>query len=200
MKITSTFAMLTLVCLSCFCWGCAGQTQVETASTEHGGAEPAAPTGGPQMPSSMVPGIAGVGDLQGGEQPPVPNYPAVQPSASTPPAFDPNLPPAGGERVVAEAGVGKQGQSLNDERGIGAMIVQPARSLFAVKQRAVFEIQIPSAVNLFTATEGRKPNSHDEFMSKIIKANQIRLPELPAGQTYVYDPEIGELMVQKSGS
>ena len=80
------------------------------------------------------------------------------------------------------------------------MIVQPARTLFAFKQRAVFEIQIPTAVKLFAATEGRKPNSHDEYMSKIIKANQIKLPELPAGQTYVYDPEQGELMVQKPGS
>ena len=77
------------------------------------------------------------------------------------------------------------------------MIVQPARTLFAFKQRAVFEIQIPSAMKLFKATEGRNPKSHDEFMTKIIKANSIKLPELPAGQTYDYDPQLGELMVQK---
>ena len=148
----------------------------------------------------MVPGIPGAGETSTGQQPPAPNYPPVQPQATTPPTFDPNLPVAGGgERVRAEAGVGKQGQSLNNEQGVGAMIVQPARSLFAFKQRAVFEIQIPSAVMLFAATEGRKPKSHDEFMSKIIKANQIQLPALPAGQTYVYDPQLGELMVQKPG-
>jgi len=50
---------------------------------------------------------------------------------------------------------------------------------------------------LFAATEGRKPNSHEEFMNKIIKFNKIQLPTLPAGEKYVYDPQEGELMVQK---
>ena len=77
------------------------------------------------------------------------------------------------------------------------MIVQPARSLFAFEQRAVFNIQIPKAVQLFEATEGRKPRSHDEYMNKIIKANLIKLPTLPNGQKYIYDPNRGELMVQK---
>jgi len=199
MRISSTFTTLTLVCLTWFCCGCL-RPVYETTTNEDDGAESTASAEGPTIPSSMVPGIPGAGELSAGEQPPVPNYPPVQPPPTTPPTFDPNLPAAGGgERVRAETGVGKQGQSLKDERGIGAMIVQPARSLFAFKQRVVFEIQIPSAVKLFAATEGRKPKSHDEYMSKIIKANQIRLPELPAGQTYIYDPQLGELMVQKPG-
>ena len=101
------------------------------------------------------------------------------------------------ERVKAEAGVAKQGRSLDNETGVGAIIAQPAKSYFAVKERAVFNIQIPQALQLFKATEGRLPNSHDEFMSKIIKANNIKLPALPEGQTYVFDPEKGELMVEK---
>ncbi len=44
---------------------------------------------------------------------------------------------------------------------------------------------------------GRKPNSHEEFMEKIIKEGKINLPELPAGQRYVYDPEQGQLMVER---
>ena len=95
----------------------------------------------------------------------------------------------------AEAGVGKQGQSLEDETGAGAIIAQPARTLFDVQQRAVFEIQIPQAMKLFEATEGRKPQSHEEFMQRIIQANRIQLPELPEGQQYRYDPEKGELWV-----
>jgi hypothetical protein len=63
----------------------------------------------------------------------------------------------------------------------------------------VFETQIPKFMQLFKATEGRNPKSHEEFMNKIIKANYVKLPELPAGQTYVYDPQLGELMVQKPG-
>jgi hypothetical protein len=50
-------------------------------------------------------------------------------------------------------------------------------------------------MKLFEATEGRKPNSHDEFMSRIVKANNIALPKLQQGRSYRYDPQRGELMV-----
>lgn len=98
--------------------------------------------------------------------------------------------------VVARAGVGKQGQSLQNETGVGRMIAQPAITLFAVKQRAVFEIQIPQAMQLFEALEGRKPKDHDEFMNKIIKANNINLPELPEGKIYRYHPDDAQLYVE----
>ena len=197
MKTSVTFTLLAVACVSLSGWGCGGQTTVETVSTEAGGTQTGASTDGPAIPDSMLNGVPGTGNATSGEQPPVPNYPPIQPQTSTAPAFDPNLPP-GGQRVLAEVGVGKKGQSLKDEKGIGGMIAQPARTLFAVEQRAVFDIQIPSAVKLFEATEGRKPKSHDEYMAMIIKANQIKLPELPPGQTYVYDPQVGELMVQKN--
>jgi hypothetical protein len=50
-------------------------------------------------------------------------------------------------------------------------------------------------MQLFKATEDRNPKSHEEFMEKIIKANQIHLPELWEGETYRYDPKTGELWV-----
>ncbi len=34
-------------------------------------------------------------------------------------------------------------------------------------------------------------------MENIIKANGIALPELPAGQKYVFDPEQAQLMVER---
>jgi len=34
-------------------------------------------------------------------------------------------------------------------------------------------------------------------MEKIIKANNISLPELPEGHKYVYDPKLEMLMVEK---
>jgi hypothetical protein len=55
-------------------------------------------------------------------------------------------------------------------------------------------------MQLYEATNGKKPTTHEEFMEQIIRANQIVLPELPAGQRYVYDPETGELMVEKPAS
>jgi hypothetical protein len=129
--------------------------------------------------------------------------PAVQPghASDAPPPASAQTPPTQPaevrveEPVVAKAGVAKQGQSLRNEQGIGRMIAQPAITLFTVRERAVFEIQIPSAMNLFNATEGRAPKNHDEFMTKIINQNQIKLPELPAGKTYQYHPEDAQLWV-----
>jgi len=132
------------------------------------------------------------------EQSATQSAPAPPAAAAPAPAAAPNAPPAEAP-VKAEAGVGKQGQSLRDEQGVGRMIVQPAVTLFAVRERAVFEIQIPQALNLFQGLEGRKPKDHDEFMTKIIKANNIALPELPAGRTYRYHPEDGQLYVHPAG-
>lgn len=115
-----------------------------------------------------------------------------KPMVSDAPPAAPAPPPA---PVKAEAGVGKQGQSLKNESGMGRMVAQPAITLFAVKQRVVFEIQIPQAMNFYQAEKGYKPKTHDDFMNFIIKANNINLPELPAGQVYKYDTEKGELWV-----
>ncbi len=100
------------------------------------------------------------------------------------------------ERVKAEAGVGIKGQRLEDKRLV-QMIVTPARALFRTQQRVVFEVQIPHAVDLYQATNGFKPKTHDDFMAQIIKANNIQLPTLPPGEHYVYDPDKGELMVER---
>jgi hypothetical protein len=100
--------------------------------------------------------------------------------------------------VVATAGVGKEGQSLKGESGLGGMIAAPASTLFSVRQRAVFEIKIPQAINLFQGLEGRKPKDHEEFMTKIIQANSIALPELPSGKIYRYHPDDGQLYVHNA--
>jgi hypothetical protein len=107
---------------------------------------------------------------------------SIQPDFATTPKF---------EARPAEVGVGLQGQSLKDEKGIGQIIAQPAMTLFQTKQRVVFEIQIPQALELYRAGEGNGeyPKTHAEFMSKIIKANNIPLPKLPEGQVYRYRPD-----------
>ena len=110
-----------------------------------------------------------------------------------------NTPPptvqAPAESVKAQVGVGIKGRSLDGETGIGKMISAPAATLFNVKEKVVFEIQLPQALNLFRASEGRLPKSHDEYMEKIVKANQIKLPELPPGMVYRFNTELGELWV-----
>ena len=104
------------------------------------------------------------------------------------------------EPRVAETGVGKQGQSLENESGVGKMISQPVTELFKFKQKTVFEIQIPQAMNLYKALNGEFPNSHEKFMSEIIKKNQIKLPELPEGQVYKYHPDDSQLWVEPAES
>lgn len=109
---------------------------------------------------------------------------------------EPGVKPQPKELVKAETGVGKQGQNL-EKPNVNRVIAQPAKTLFAARQRVVFDIQIPQALNLYKATNGNLPKSHDEFMQKIIQENQIALPELPSGQRYVWDADAGELMVER---
>ena len=71
----------------------------------------------------------------------------------------------------------------------------PAIALSNVKQKAVLEIQVKQAVDLFRASEGRYPSSHEEFMEKCVTPNRIQLPELPAGAVYHFNSEKGELWV-----
>ena len=84
------------------------------------------------------------------------------------------------------------------DRGYGGgLITTPVHTYFAAKQMIVFNVQIPEAMNIFKATNDNKPpRSADEFMKEIIKASNIALPELPAGDRYVYDPKTGDLLVE----
>ena len=59
----------------------------------------------------------------------------------------------------------------------------------------VAELPVMQGVNLFYATEGRYPKDHDEFMTRVIKANNIRLPVLAKGKRYEYDVENHKLMI-----
>lgn len=59
----------------------------------------------------------------------------------------------------------------------------------------ISKTHIEGALRIFEATEGRYPNSHEEFMTAIIKANNIQLPVLPGGKQYQYDVENHKLVV-----
>lgn len=125
-------------------------------------------------------------------QPMADKKPATPP---TPAATETATPPAAAtEMVEAKVGVGKQGRSLDNESGI---VVEPVKQLFRVKEKIAFDFNLTSAMNLYKADKGRAPQTHEEFMEQIVKANNINLPELPAGQRYVYDPETETLMVER---
>jgi hypothetical protein len=90
----------------------------------------------------------------------------------------------------ATTGVGAQGRGY----GLG-IIATPVASYFAARQSIVFKIQIPSGMNTFKAYNNRFPKSAEEFTKEILDPANITLPELPAGEHYVYDPDTGELLV-----
>jgi hypothetical protein len=94
-------------------------------------------------------------------------------------------------REKAGVGSGEQGRGYG-----GGLITTPVAAYFAVGEKLVFEIEIPHALDLYKASEGHAPRTQDEFMREIVKANQIRLPALPPGHRYVYDPKSERLMVE----
>lgn len=131
---------------------------------------------------------------QGTVKAPPPPPPPPPPSAlkKTPPT--PEATPAAPTVVQkkAEVGVGAKG------RGYGSgPIATPAAAYFGMREKIVFDIQLPEAMNAYKAVEGRGPASHEEFMLKIIEGSQIKLPTLPAGERYQYDPKTEQLMVEK---
>lgn len=95
----------------------------------------------------------------------------------------------------ALAGVGKEGQRFKDDTGVAKMMTGPLSALANVKQKAVLEIQVKQAIDMFRALEGRLPKSHTEFMEKCINSNRIQLPELPEAHVYRFNTEKGELWV-----
>ena len=73
-------------------------------------------------------------------------------------------------------------------------ITGPLEAYDPMKQK-ISEIAITQSVELFRATEGRYPKDYDEFMTKVIKQNGVRLPELGVGKRYEYDVANHTLMV-----
>lgn len=142
----------------------------------------------PSRPPLAPPGIA----IPTAEKPAAPpSTPApAQAAKPTPP---PTAPAAAVQRTAAEVGVGKKGHY-----GGQGPLVTPLEVYFRAAEMTVFKIQIPEAMKLYKAVnDNRGPATNDEFMQKIIKDNQIRLPQLPFGHRYVYDPKTEQLMVEK---
>ena len=92
---------------------------------------------------------------------------------------------------VAKPTHGKRGQGYG-----GGFVTEPVRQYFLTQHRIAF-LQVENAVKMFKGVNGRMPNSHEEYMEKIIEENGITLPELQNGEEYFYDPEKGELMVRR---
>ncbi len=95
-------------------------------------------------------------------------------------------------RLKARRGMGKKGQGYG-----GGIITQPIATYFQTRQKITFLIQIPHQMKMFKALNDRNPKDLEEYMNKIIKPAAIQLPELPQGHRYVYDPQKGDLLVER---
>ncbi|MCU0713662.1 MAG: hypothetical protein MUC43_16510 [Pirellula sp.] len=103
------------------------------------------------------------------------------------------------EPKIAGVGVGKQSQGMGDVSSANPanFVAAPAKAYFQIKERIVFEQLIPKVMQLYQATNGHLPKTHEAYM-KELEVNLIKLPELPPGQVYRYRPEEGELYVEPS--
>jgi hypothetical protein len=176
--------------------GCGDLPPVE--ETASGPAAPAAPTPAPPGDPNETPPA---------EDPALATTPAVQPPAAQTPAAAPaeNMPAAApGEPsapegaatndTVAGVGVGKKGQNY----GGPGIVTTPVEAYFRAEERIAFEVQIPKAMQLYKAEHNNKgPKTHEEYMNIIIKENGVQLPELPAGEEYLYDPKTEQLLVKR---
>lgn len=98
-----------------------------------------------------------------------------------------------GERKVAEVGDGAKGRNYG-----GGLITEPASQYWKIKERLAYDVAVTHALQLYKALNDFKaPKTHEEFMEKIIKDNKIKLPQLPPGRKYVYDPEQEKLMIER---
>ena len=110
-------------------------------------------------------------------------------------AGSPAPSPQPAQPVPAGVGVGQAGRSLDQYEGA---VVTPVKALFSTQEFLTYNVSVTQALNLYEAEHGSRPKTHQEFMDKIIKPNNINLPELPPGRTYRWDPtqgDKGELMV-----
>jgi len=59
-------------------------------------------------------------------------------------------------------------------------------------------LQIEHALNLYNATAGNYPPSHEIFMREIIQANRLALPQLPPDLQYQYDVANHKLLIVRA--
>ena len=126
----------------------------------------------------------------------------VEAPAANPPQA--NAPAQNTDNTITErpgynfSGRGSSLASADGQNPMGIITV-PVKTLFVTQDRLVLQ-QIDHAMNLYKAEHGNAPASEAEFTNMIINANNIKLPRLPANQTYFYDPKDGELKIRKPGN
>ena len=96
-------------------------------------------------------------------------------------------------REQAASGAGRKGHYSP------GMITTPLSTYWRAQERITYEAQVKYALKLYRASHGGYPKTKEEFEREILVPNNVKLPELPEGHRYVYDPEKGELLVERPG-
>ena len=99
---------------------------------------------------------------------------------------------------VGEFDKNKANQVVSDQKIHATDPITGPLSAYGPMVESISKTQITSALELFKATEDRYPKDHEEFIEKIIKANNIQLPVLPYKGKYQYDVEKHELVIVRS--
>ncbi len=143
----------------------------------------------PNRPQTRAPGLVGVDlDTSAESAPPV-----------TPPAETKPVPILGAKTQDI--------RETDKEKQAGAVVASPkivARDPIRITGNAYVSIigqaatlNIKKAVDFYQAETGEYPKTTEEFMEKIIKANNIALPKLPFYQEYTYDVPTHSLVVME---
>ena len=106
--------------------------------------------------------------------------------------------------------LGEKTQDIRDmtkEQKAGGVVTQPritAKDPITLQGNAYVSIigqnsilNIKHAIDLYQATNGEYPKTTEEFMTNIIKANNIALPKLPFYQEYGYDAANHKLVIME---
>ncbi len=169
-----------------FCLGCESSVVPEGGTS---GTEIAAPP--PPQPATATEGEAAEGATDNA----APAAEGTPPAGGAAPAETPAAEPpaaAPGDSERAAVGAGAKGRDYGD-----GFVTTPVATIFRADELIVFESHIPKNLSLYKAEHDNKgPKTHEEFMQAIIKDGGVRLPELPEGDEYWYDPKTEQLMVR----
>ena len=130
---------------------------------------------------------------------PVAAAPAPEPTPA--PAPDPAKP----REILGQKTMDIKDAQAETKPGGGAVAVQPkitAKDPILLTGNAYVSIvsrnsqlNMDHALDLYRAETGEFPKTYDEFMEKIIRANNIALPTLPFYQEYGYDAPTHKLVI-----
>ena len=109
-------------------------------------------------------------------------------------------PPIRSQPAAPGVGAKSQGYDQFQKDPVQRIVSSPAATLFRARERIIFQIQIPKALQLHHAQFGKPPADDAEFERLILRPSRIQLPDLPANKRYRFDPKrgsYGELMVDE---